>query len=332
MFIDMIKCLRELQIPSIKLHIADFLEHHLLDLVAVLLVHVIAGLLRLVGADQPLLGVAQRLNGFLLALVTDLPGLLLAVLGVAILLGLLGASLHLKLTDLLRLEMTVLLLNWEGEDVGELLAVPVHVSLANLDLDLSGDVVTILSWLSVANNSLRTIAIILGALVPLAVELDRVGAGNVVDYFFLHVAVRGLHVGTLIVVLRSHVDLVGGVAHPVLAREAPLHLISLLQGLVVDRLHQVAYQLVDIEAHSLDIGFNNSSAVIERLGNTRFLILSVACPLSVRLALVLEHHLLDHVTVGVLVDTVSPHICLPYVRVVMLGRGRCWVFLWRKPM
>merc|ERR1712201_2049 len=237
MFIDMIKCLRELQIPSIKLHVANFLEHHLLDLVAVLLVHVIAGLLRLVGADQPLLGVAQRLNGFLLALVTDLPGLLLAVLGVAILLGLLGASLHLKLTDLLRLEMTVLLLNWEGEDVGELLAVPVHVSLANLDLDLSGDVVTILSWLSVANNSLRTIAIILGALVPLAVEFHGVCAGDIVDHLFFHEAIRGLHVGTLIVVLRSHVDLVGGVAHPVLAREAPLYLISLLEGLVVNRLH-----------------------------------------------------------------------------------------------
>merc|ERR1711875_99965 len=99
----MIKCLRELQIPSIKLHIADFLAHHLLDLVAVLLVLIIAGLLRLVGADKPLLGVAQWLDGFLLALVADLPGLLLAVLGVAVLLGFLGASLHLQLADLLRL-------------------------------------------------------------------------------------------------------------------------------------------------------------------------------------------------------------------------------------
>merc|ERR1712201_18336 len=141
----MIKCLRELQIPSIKLHIADFLEHHLLDLVAVLLVHVMAGLLRLVGTDQPLLGVAQGLDGFLLALVTDLPGLLLAVLGVAVLLGLLGASLHLELADLLRLEVAVLLLNWEGEDVRELLTVPVHVSLAYLHLDLPWDIVAILS-------------------------------------------------------------------------------------------------------------------------------------------------------------------------------------------
>ena len=33
--------------------------------------------------------------------------------------------------------MTILLLNWEGEDVGELLAIPVHISLANLHLNLT---------------------------------------------------------------------------------------------------------------------------------------------------------------------------------------------------
>merc|ERR1712013_746338 len=122
---------------GIKFHVADFLKDHLFNLVAILLVHVITGLLRLVGADQPLLSVTQGLDAFLLALITDLPGLLFAVLGVAVLLGLLRASLHLKLADLLRFKVTVLLLNWEGEDVGELLAVPVHVSLANLDLNLS---------------------------------------------------------------------------------------------------------------------------------------------------------------------------------------------------
>merc|ERR1711875_67254 len=205
-----------------------------------------------------------------------------------------------------------------------------HGSLANLDLDLSWDVVTVLSRFPAADHTLGSIAIVLGGLIPLAVELNGVGAGNVVDHLFLHIAIRSLHVGTLVVILRSHVDLVSGVAHPVLASEAPLHLISLLKCLVVDRLNQVAYQLVNIEAHSLDIGFNNTSAVIERLGNTRLLILSVAGSLNIWLALVLEHHLLDHVTVGVLVDTVSPHICLPYVRVIMLGRSRCWVFLWRK--
>ena len=63
-------------------------------------------------------------------------GCFLAVHGVAVLLGLLGTSLHLQLAYLLRLEVAVLLLNWEGEDVGELLAVPVDIGLAHLDLDL----------------------------------------------------------------------------------------------------------------------------------------------------------------------------------------------------
>ena len=72
----------------------------------------------------------HRLEGLLLALVADLPWLLL------LLLGLLRASLHFKLADLLWLKVAILLLDWEGEDVGELLAVPVDVSLAHLHLDL----------------------------------------------------------------------------------------------------------------------------------------------------------------------------------------------------
>ena len=48
------------------------------------------GLFRLVGTDQPFLFYAHSLDSLLLALVTDLPGLLLAVLGVAVHLGFLG--------------------------------------------------------------------------------------------------------------------------------------------------------------------------------------------------------------------------------------------------
>merc|ERR1711921_55282 len=143
----------KLQIPSIEFHVAFFLKHYFLDLVAVLLVHVIAGLHRLIGADQPLLGVAQGLDGFLLTLITNLPGLLLAVFGVAVLLSLLRTSLHLELADLLGLEVAVLLLDWEGEDVGKLLAVPVHVSLAHLNLDLSGDVIAALSGFPIAHDT-----------------------------------------------------------------------------------------------------------------------------------------------------------------------------------
>ena len=71
-------------------------------------------------ADHPLLSVAQWLDVFLLA---DLSGLLLAVLGVAVLLGFLRTGLHLELVGLLRLETVDLLLNWEGEAIGELLAI-----------------------------------------------------------------------------------------------------------------------------------------------------------------------------------------------------------------
>ena len=53
----------------------------------------------------------------LLALVTELPRLLHAVLGVAVLLGLLGASLLLQLTNLLGLKVAVLLLGREGENM-----------------------------------------------------------------------------------------------------------------------------------------------------------------------------------------------------------------------
>ena len=93
----------------------------------------------LVNADHLLLSVAQWLD---VALVADHSGLLLAVLDVAVLLGFLGTSLHLELVDLLRLEMVVLLLSWEGEDIGERLAIPLYVSLAYLDLGLSRGVVT----------------------------------------------------------------------------------------------------------------------------------------------------------------------------------------------
>ena len=107
---------------------------------AVLLGLIPAALFWLVSADQSLLHVADRLDGLLLALVTDLPGLLLAVLGVAVLLGLLGASLLLQLADLLGLKMAVLLLYREGEDVGEFLTISVDVSLAHLDLDLKRNI------------------------------------------------------------------------------------------------------------------------------------------------------------------------------------------------
>merc|ERR1719153_661805 len=151
---------------------------------------------------------AHWLDSLLLALVADLPGLLLAVLGVAVLLGLLGTSLHFQFADFLWFEMAVLLFNREGEDVGEFLAVPVDIILANLDLDLSGDVVATLCRLPFTDNSLRSITIVLGTLIPLAVELYGICTGHVVDDLLLHVAVGGLDISALVVVLGGHVDLV----------------------------------------------------------------------------------------------------------------------------
>merc|ERR1712096_581215 len=116
-------------------------------------------LLRDVLAGEPLLHVTQRLNGLLLTLVADLPGLLLAVPGVAVLLSFLGTSLHLQLADFLGLEVAILLFDWEGEDVGELLTVPVDIGLAHLNLDLSGNVVAILLGGSRTYDLFLTVAI-----------------------------------------------------------------------------------------------------------------------------------------------------------------------------
>merc|ERR1719504_75754 len=323
-------CNMNLQVLGVKLHVANLLDHHLLHLVAVLLGLLLAALHRRVAADQPLLQVTDGLDGLLLALVTDFPGLLLAVLGVAVLLGLLRTSLLLQLTDLLGLEVAVLLLHREGEDIGELLAVSVDISLAYLYLDLSGDVVAILLRGPRADNLLLPIAIILGGHLPLAVELHGVSAGHVVDNLLLHVAVRCLHVAALVVILGSCVDLVGGVTNPVLPCEAPLDLVGLLQGLVVDGLHQVADQLIHVEADSLHVGLDDPCAVLEHLPLTVLLVLCPASFLSVRLTLVLEHHLLHLMAVGVLVPPIAPHIGLSNIRIVILYRNWGRVVLWRR--
>merc|ERR1719233_1352049 len=138
--------------------------------------------------------VSHRLDGPSLTLVAYLPRLLLALHGVAVLLGLLWSSLRLHLTDFLGLEVTVLLLYREGVDIGDLLAVFMNIRLAYLHLYLSGYVVTLLRWFPGTDHALRPISIILRPLVPLAVELHRVRASDIVYHLFLHVAVGGLNV------------------------------------------------------------------------------------------------------------------------------------------
>ena len=79
---------------------------------------------KLISADQPLLDVAQWLDTCLLTLVADLSRLLFAVLDVVVPLGM---SLHLELVGLLWFVVVGRFLDSESVDVGELLAVPVHV-------------------------------------------------------------------------------------------------------------------------------------------------------------------------------------------------------------
>merc|ERR1711928_49840 len=230
-------------------------------------------------------------------------------------------------------KMAVLLFHGEGEDVGELLAISVDVSLAHFYLDLSGDLVAILLGCPGADDLLLPITIVLGGLLPLAVELDSVSAGDVIDYFLLHVAVGCLHVAALVVILGGGVDLVGGVADPVLPCEAPLDLVGLLQSLVVDGLHQAADQLVHIEADTLHVSFDHPSAVLKHLALTVLLVLGPAGLLSVGLTLVLEHHLLHLVAVGVLVSPIPTNVGLPNIRGVLLHYSiRIWPSLldWRK--
>merc|ERR1712202_77625 len=146
--------------------------------------------------------------------------------------------------------------------------------------------------------------------------------------FFLHVAIRSLHVAALVVILGGGVNVVSGVAHPVLPCKAPLDLVSLLKRLVMDSLHEVTYQLVHIEADTLDIGLNDPGAVFEQFRLASLLVLCPASLLSVWLALVLEDDLLHLVAVGVLVDAVAPNIGLANVWIIILNWRWCWVLRW----
>merc|ERR1712142_6780 len=139
---------RAAPVANEELHIAFFNQLHPLHLVTILLVLISALLPGRVHALQPLLHLTYRSKRLFLALIADLPWLLLAVLSVAILLSLLRTSLHLELADFLWFKMTVLLLDREGEDVGELLTVSVHISFAYFHLDLSWNIIAILSRLS----------------------------------------------------------------------------------------------------------------------------------------------------------------------------------------
>merc|ERR1719508_314920 len=108
------------------------------------------------------------------------------------------------------------------------------IGLAYLDLDLSRNVITVLLRGPRTHDLLLSISVVLSRLLPLAVKLDSIGAGDIVDGFFLHVAIGRLHVAALVIILGGGVKVVSGIAHPVLPSEAPLDLVRLLERLVVD--------------------------------------------------------------------------------------------------
>ena len=164
----------------------------------------------------------------------------------------------------------------------------------------------------------------------LAIELYGVGTSDIVNGFLFHVAVGCLHVTALVVILGGGINVVGGVAHPVLPSEAPLDLVRLLERLVVDSLHQVADQLVNIEADTLNVSLYDTGAVLVHDWLTYLLILCPASLLFIRLALVLKYHLLHLVAVWVFVDAVAPHVGLSNIWIVILNRCRSWILgCWR---
>ncbi len=114
----------------------DLVNDDLLRLEAVLLLLFLALFLWHVAAHLPLDLVTHGLQQFLLNIVAHLPSHRLTVLEVGVLLGLLGSGSGLKLTPLHGLSVAVLLLNREGELVGELLAVPGATGLAVFLMDL----------------------------------------------------------------------------------------------------------------------------------------------------------------------------------------------------
>merc|ERR1719167_1925906 len=312
-----------LQIVTVELQITDLLNYHSLGFVAVLLILLRALFNWLIGTGQSLLHRALWLNRLFLALVTDLPGLLLAVFGVAILLSFLGASLHLKFADFLRLEVTVLFLHREWEDIGELLTIPMHVGLTYFHLNLSRDVVAILLRFPCADNLLLSIPIRLRGLLAPTVELDSVSAGDIIYDLLLHVAIRRLNITALIIILGGGVYLVCGVTDAILTREASLYLVCFLKS---------ANQFINIEANTLDVGFYDASAIFKELGLTNLLVLGPASLLLVWLALILKHNPFNLMTVWILVNSITSNIGLSNIRIVFLSGRRCRVLLrncWR---
>merc|ERR1719481_1047248 len=89
---------------------------------------------------------------------------------------------------------------------------------------------------------------------------------------------------------------------------------------------QVTHQFVYIKADTLAVSLHNPSAVIVRLRLAFLAILGPTSSLGVIFTLILEHYFLDHVAIGILVNTITTNIGLAYIRVVLLGWSGCRIF------
>merc|ERR1712215_434854 len=93
-------------------------------------------------------------------------------------------------------------------------------------------------------------------------------------------------------------------------------------------LYQTTNQLIDVEANPLHISLDDTCAVLELYSIAPLFVRGPASLLSVRLALVLENDFLYLVAVWILINTISSHISLSNIRIILLNWRGCWI-LWR---
>jgi len=279
----------------VELIITDLFLHHLLYLPAVLLLLFSAFLHWDIVTVEPILHRADRSHVVDLGLVAELPRDRLTVRCVGVMLGLPVPGAGLQLANLLWFQVAVLPLHWLRGGVGELLTITLGLGFAELLSDISWSLVTRILR-SLPADSLLTVAAI-SPLLLLAVEVEGVLAGDVVNHEFTVLAVFGFYVATFEIILVRHLNIESSVAHIFLDDGALLDMVLLLDGVVLDVLMKAADELIDGEANPLDLGGDGASAV--PVGNLLAVlhILGKAGLLGVRLALVLIHDLLLHVAV-----------------------------------
>merc|ERR1719228_2222970 len=270
-------------------------------LVADLFLHLLfhTSLLRNIVAVQTLLSNTDRSHSVNLSLITDLPGHWMALWSVAVSFSLLVPGIGLQLTHLLWLEVAVLFLHRMRSRVGELLAELASLLAADLLTDSPRCLVTRILGRLPTDHLLPIAAI--SFLLLAAIKVEGVYARHVVNYNFLRIlAEQRFHVTALEVVPLADVNIVGGVADPVLYYGALLPQVFFSDGIVVYALLQAADQLVNIEADPVHLGFHSSSTVLMFHLLTVFYILGDAGLLRVFFALVHKHSFLLHTAILVL--------------------------------